>query len=102
MAGLLDFEDPNTAGAMQLGLGLLNAGGPSRMPVSMGQGIAQGGEMAMGAMRQARQDLLKKKLAQLEIEKGQLSMDQVKKELETDEAFKQEFKNAGPSRASHS
>ena len=95
MAGLLDFEDPNTAGAMQLGLGLLNAGGPSRMPVSLGQGIAQGGEMAMGAMRQARQDLLKKKLAQLEIEKGQLSMDQVKKELETDEAFKQEFKNAG-------
>lgn len=95
MAGLLDFEDPNTAGAMQLGLGLLNAGGPSRMPVSMGQGIAQGGEMAMGAMRQARQDLLKKKLAQLEIEKGQLSMDQVKKELATDEAFKQEFMNAG-------
>lgn len=42
MAGLLDFEDPNTAGAMQLGLGLLNAGGPSRMPVSLGQGIAQG------------------------------------------------------------
>ena len=95
MAGLLDFEDPNTAGAMQLGLGLLNAGGPSRMPVSLGQGIAQGGEMAMGAMRQARQDLLKKKLAQLEIEKGQLTMDQVKKELATDEAFKQEFMNAG-------
>ena len=95
MAGLLDFEDPNTAGAMQLGLGLLNAGGPSRMPVSLGQGIAQGGEMAMGAMRQARQDLLKKKLAQLEIEKGQLTIDQVKKELATDEAFKQEFMNAG-------
>lgn len=95
MAGLLDFEDPNTAGAMQLGLGLLNAGGPSRMPVSLGQGIAQGGTMAMDAMRQARQDLLKKKLAQLEIEKGQLTIDQVKKELATDEAFKQEFMNAG-------
>lgn len=95
MAGLLDFEDPNTAGAMQLGLGLLNAGGPSRMPVSLGQGIAQGGTMAMDAMRQARQDLLKKKLAQLEIEKGQLTMDQVKKELATDEAFQQEFRNAG-------
>lgn len=95
MAGLLDFEDPNTAGAMQLGLGLLNAGGPSRMPVSLGQGIAQGGEMAMGAMRQARQDLLKKKLMQIEAEKGQLTLDQVKKELATDEAFKQEFMNAG-------
>ena len=95
MAGLLDFEDPNTAGAMQLGLGLLNAGGPSRMPVSLGQGIAQGGEMAMGAMRQARQDLLKKKLMQIEAEKGQLTIDQVKKELATDEAFQQEFRNAG-------
>ena len=95
MAGLLDFEDPNTAGAMQLGLGLLNAGGPSRMPVSLGQGIAQGGTMAMDAMRQARQDLLKKKLMQIEAEKGQLTIDQVKKELATDEAFKQEFMNAG-------
>lgn len=95
MAGLLDFEDPNTAGAMQLGLGLLNAGGPSRMPVSLGQGIAQGGTMAMDAMRQARQDLLKKKLMQIEAEKGQLTLDQVKKELATDEAFKQEFMNAG-------
>jgi hypothetical protein len=95
MAGLLDFEDPNTAGAMQLGLGLLNAGGPSRMPVSLGQGIAQGGTMAMDTMRQARQDLLKKKLMQIEAEKGQLTLDQVKKELATDEAFKQEFMNAG-------
>ena len=94
MAGLLDFEDPNTAGAIQLGLGLLNAGGPSRMPVSMGQGIAQGGEMAMGAMRQARQDLLKKKLAQLEIEKGQLSMDQVKRELAKDEEIRAAFKSS--------
>ena len=94
MAGLLDFEDPNTAGAMQLGLGLLNAGGPSRMPVSLGQGIAQGGTMAMDAMRQARQDLLKKKLAQLEIEKGQLTMDQVKRELAKDEELKAAFKSS--------
>lgn len=94
MAGLLDFEDPNTAGAMQLGLGLLNAGGPSRMPVSLGQGIAQGGTMAMDAMRQARQDLLKKKLAQLEIEKGQLTIDQVKKELAKDEELKAAFKSS--------
>lgn len=95
MAGLLDFEDPNTAGAMQLGLGLLNAGGPSRMPVSLGQGIAQGGTMAMDTMRQARQDLLKKKLMQIEAEKGQLSLDQVKAELATDKAFQEEFKNVG-------
>jgi hypothetical protein len=94
MAGLLDFEDPNTAGAMQLGLGLLNAGGPSRMPVSLGQGIAQGGTMAMDAMRQARQDLLKKKLAQLEIENGQLTIDQVKKELAKDEELKAAFKSS--------
>lgn len=56
MAGLLDFEDPNTVGALQLGMGLLNAGGPSRMPVSLGQGIAQAGAGALNSMRQARQD----------------------------------------------
>lgn len=93
MAGLLDFEDPNTVGALQFGMGLLNAGGSSRMPVSLGQGIAQGGTMAMDAMRQARQDLLKKKLAELEIEKGQLTMDQVKQELAADKAFMEAIKN---------
>lgn len=56
MAGLLDFEDPNTVGALQFGMGLLNAGGPSRMPVSLGQGIAQAGTGALDSMRQARND----------------------------------------------
>lgn len=93
MAGLLDFEDPNTVGALQFGMGLLNAGGPSRMPVSLGQGIAQAGTGALDSMRQVRADLLKKKLADLEIEKGQMTLDQAKAELAADKAFMEAMKN---------
>lgn len=44
--GLLD--DP----AMNFGIGLMAAGGPSRMPVSLGQGIAQGFQQAQQAEAQ--------------------------------------------------
>lgn len=68
MAGLLDFEDPNTVGALQFGMGLLNAGGPSRMPVSLGQGIAQAGTGALDSMRQARNDQASTMMRKLQME----------------------------------
>lgn len=46
--GLLD--DP----AMNFGIGLMAAGGPSRMPVSLGQGIAQGFQQAQQAEEMQR------------------------------------------------
>lgn len=68
MAGLLDFEDPNTVGAMKLGLGLLSAGGPSRMPVSLGQAIGSAGNDAMDAMKAARQEQVMSKMRDLQMQ----------------------------------
>jgi hypothetical protein len=51
MAGLFDFnyQDPNQVGQMAFGAGMLDAAGPSKMPVSVGQALAR----AMMARQQA-------------------------------------------------
>jgi len=56
MAGILSyFQDPGAAGGLGLATGLLQAGGPSRMPVSFGQalstGLLQGTNMQEAARR---------------------------------------------------
>ena len=42
MAGLFDFQDPDQAAMFGAAAGLLSSGGPSRVPISVGQGIAAG------------------------------------------------------------
>lgn len=96
MAGLLDmFENPQDAAMLATGLGLLNASGPSRMPVSMGQAIGNAGMQGMAAYQQAeklkreklQQDMLmqqlemaKRKMAQ-EMKLEQLTNDAISKTL---------------------
>lgn len=55
MAGLLDFDSP----LQQFGLGLLSAGGPSRVPINFGQALGMGMQQAAdwqsrGAERELR------------------------------------------------
>lgn len=81
MAGLLDFnmpdfEDPKTAGMLQLGLGLLNAGGPSRMPMSVGQGIGQAGTSALEAMQKAKQQQRMNQMSDLQMQQLKQSIEQ--------------------------
>jgi hypothetical protein len=42
MAGIFDYQDPDSVGRMMFAAGLLNAAGPSKMPVSVGQALSQG------------------------------------------------------------
>ena len=53
--GLLD---PKTAGMLQAAFGMMQASGPSRTPVSLGQVIGQGGQQGMGAYQQQMQQWL--------------------------------------------
>ena len=53
--GLLD---PKTAGMLQAAFGMMQASGPSRTPVSLGQVIGQGGQQGMGAYNAQMQQLL--------------------------------------------
>jgi hypothetical protein len=56
--GLFNYQDPEQAGLLALGAGLLSAGGPSTRPISLGQALGSG---LMGGM-QAMQDAEKQKL----------------------------------------
>lgn len=62
MAGLFDYQDPESVGRMMFAAGLLNAAGPSKMPVSTGQALAQGllarQQGATEAAQSARRNLL--------------------------------------------
>jgi hypothetical protein len=53
--GLLDFQDPQLMGLLGISSGLLQAGGPSRMPVSVGQGIGMGLNQGMKFAEDASQ-----------------------------------------------
>jgi len=79
MAGL--FDDPQSAGLMDFGLGLLGASGPSRMPVSMGQAIGSAGQSAMKTMREMQAE--KSALAMRELQMKHLQM-----QLADEEAMK--------------
>jgi hypothetical protein len=70
MAGIFDYQDPDSVGRMMFAAGLLNAAGPSKMPVSVGQALSQGllarqqgaSEAAQNARRNAFMDAQTRKL----------------------------------------
>jgi hypothetical protein len=74
MAGILSnmpqgILDPRSAMAMQMGIGLLAAGGPSRTPVSFGQSIGQAGMKGIEAFQQVNEANQKEALRQLQMKK---------------------------------
>lgn len=75
--GLLD--NPQDAALMQLGLGLLSAGGPSRSPVSLGHAIGSAGQGAMEEYRrtQAMQQQMAQRKMQEQMQQMQLSQHQM-------------------------
>lgn len=58
LLGAMPNIDPQKAGLLAAAFRGLQASGPSRMPVSLGQTIGQAGEAGMGAQRQAMNDQL--------------------------------------------
>lgn len=90
--GLFNFQDPEQAGLLALGSGLLSAGGPSPRPISFGQAL---GSSMMGAMeaasqadlmqqrkaamaRQAEQDALQNKLYGMKVQEMETGMQRQK------------------------
>lgn len=67
--GLLDsFDDPNTVGLLSMGAGLLNASGPSRMPVSLGQALGQGLQSGLQGYQGTQQLLQQRALQQQQLD----------------------------------
>lgn len=70
MAGILDlFGDPATQGVLNLAGGMLQASGPSRMPVSMGQVFGQGLQQGTSAYQSAQKAKQIQALTELEQQK---------------------------------
>lgn len=75
MAGILDQSIyPQTQGLLQAAFAGLQASGPSRMPVSLGQVIGQGGAAGMGAFNQAQQQQQQMALRDAQIKNAQLDV----------------------------
>lgn len=90
--GLLD--NPQDAAMLQLGLGLLSAGGPSRMPVSLGQGIAQAGQGAMDEYR--RTQMMQQQMAQRKMQEQmqQMQMDEMMRKQKEAQMIRQAAKES--------
>lgn len=58
LLGQIPQIDPQRQGLLAAAFKGLQASGPSRMPVSLGQTLGQAGEAGMGAQRQAQNDML--------------------------------------------
>ncbi len=72
MAGFLDkfFDgEPRQQGLLAGGMALLNAGGPSRTPVSFGQALAQGWGAGQQAYQNAQENALRTKLREARLQK---------------------------------
>jgi hypothetical protein len=72
------LSDPRQAAMLQAGLGLLQASGPSKMPVGLGQAIGQAGMQGVNAFQQIQQAQLQEEMRkrQIAIQEEQLKLQQ--------------------------
>lgn len=84
--GLLD--NPQDAAMMQMAMGLLQAGGPSRTPISLGQAIGSSGQDAMQAYRQAQQAQQVQQMRDLQNQEAQLRLAETKRQQAMQESIR--------------
>lgn len=74
--GLLgtSFDDPRTRANLAIAMGLLQAGGPSDRPISLGQGVGQAGMMGIQAYDAALQGQRAKKLEDLQFKAAEAEL----------------------------
>lgn len=90
--GLLD--NPQDVAMLQLGLGLLNAGGPSRMPVSLGQAFGSAGADAIQSYRQAQNDQQMRLMRDMQLKEAQMKMSEMKRQQDLHDAIRGAAKDA--------
>lgn len=87
MFGLFDqfnTDDPTKQARLAQSLALLEAGGPSRVPVSLFQGLGMAGKAGLEAKRQAQEEARRKLMQDMQLE--QLTMQRDKTRLDTENA----------------
>lgn len=89
----MDFNDPQTIGLLTAAAQMMQAGGPSRTPVGLGQALGQGVMGGLGAYQQAQQSAqqmqadkalreLKMKQLGMGLEKDQMEMQQYRDQMD--------------------
>lgn len=87
--GLLDT--PKDAAMMQMAMGLLSAGGPSRTPISLGQAFGDSGQQAMQVYRQRENDLQNNQLRDMQIQQGQIQQAELMRKRDALKAFRDQL-----------
>jgi hypothetical protein len=80
MAGLFDYQDPDSVGRMMFAAGLLNAAGPSKMPVSTGQALAQGLMARQQGATEAGQNARRNELIAAQVQQQQMMMRELQRQ----------------------
>lgn len=102
MSGLYDTPngilDPKAMALAQMGMGLMQAGGPSRMPVSLGQGMGQAGMQGMQAFQQTNQSNQQQQMYAMKMAEAQRAeKERVEKEAALAQLMRDpRFANMGP------
>lgn len=89
MFGLFDqfnTDDPTKQARLAQSLALLQAGGPSRTPVSLFQGLGMAGQAGLEAKRQAQKDAQAKLLQDMQLQQFTAQQDELKRKREQDAA----------------
>jgi hypothetical protein len=88
--GLLDelYNDPNSMGLLSAGMGMMDAGGPSRMPVSLGQALNQGMRQGMGAYQNAQHNNMERQRFNSHQQITDMQINAAKKSIADQEAAK--------------
>lgn len=77
--GLLDaFYDPNSAGLLAIGTGLLGASGPSRMPIGLGQALGGAMNQGMAAYQNVKEIADRDRMQSLQAQAMQESLNQAR------------------------
>jgi hypothetical protein len=80
MPGLLDnlnFDDPKTVGLLNMAAQMMEAGGPSRVPVSFGQALSRGLVGGLQGYQGAQENLQQKAIRDLQAKRAGLEMQQL-------------------------
>jgi hypothetical protein len=88
--------DPTTMGLMQAGLGMMGAGGPSRMPVSFGQAMNQGAQQGLNAYQQTQQGNMQQQMFGMKMEEAQRQALERQKAEAAKAQFIQQFPQFAP------
>ena len=94
-----DFNDPKTIGMLQAAAALMQAGGPSRVPVNFGQALGSAMTSGLQGYQGQQEFLAKKKSQESEQAMAEIQLRQLRQQLQQQQDAQEYMKNLQQSRS---